>query len=112
MRVLEKLGLELEAQGRLREYGEPLGIAYHRLALLGLQAHPELGVECLNRGVALAGKRAVSRTAIGRLVTQILGVERKEKVAAALADLGIMTQRRRQIRTLRGQDGPQSGRGG
>jgi glycosyltransferase involved in cell wall biosynthesis len=112
MRVLEKLGLELEARGRLREYREPLGIAYHRLALLGFQAHPELGAECLHRGVALAGKRAVSRTAIGRLVTQILGVERKEKVAAALADLGIMTQRRRQIRTLRGQDRPQSGRGG
>ena len=100
MRVLEKLTSELRTQGRLERYAQPLGVAYHRLALLGFQVQPELGAECLRRGEALAGKRAVSRTMVGRFLTRILGVERKERFTAALANVGIMTPRRRQIRTL------------
>jgi hypothetical protein len=37
---------------------------------------------------------------VGRFLTRILGVERKERFTAALANVGIMTPRRRQIRTL------------
>lgn len=101
MRVLEKLSATLEEQGRLGEYAEALGVAWHEVALRAFQqGHPELGRECQRRGDALAGPRAVSRTAAGRLLVRALGPERKERVVQWLARRGIMTAERRVINGL------------
>lgn len=101
IRVFEKLTAELERQGRLSGYGEPLGTAYYRLAILGFQTEPELARECLRRGRALAGRPAVSRTWAGRWLTRLVGIERKERIAGMLGGLGIMTSARRQVGDLR-----------
>jgi hypothetical protein len=101
MRVLEKVTTTLERQSRVGIYTEFLGIAYQRLAVLGFQADPDLARECLQRGEAYAGRRAVSRTRVGRFLTRLFGLERKEQIASLLGRLGIMTQARRQIRQLR-----------
>lgn len=100
-RVIEKLESKLTEQGRLTEYAEPLGIAYQYLALLALQnGHMEIGRDCQRRGETIGGFRPVSRTFAGRFLSRVVGVERKEKIAAALARLGFATRERRQFRTL------------
>ena len=101
MRVLEKLTLTLQRQARVDDYAESLGIAYQRLAVLGFHADRGLARECLQRGEAYTGRRAVSRTRVGRFLTRLVGLERKEQIASLLGRLGIMTPARRQIRRLR-----------
>jgi glycosyltransferase involved in cell wall biosynthesis len=101
MRVFDKLAAELDREGLAGKYAEPLGIAYQRLAGLGFQAEPEIARECLRRGEAYTGRRAVSRTWLGRLLTRFVGLERKEQIAGMLGRLGIMTSARRQVQQLR-----------
>jgi glycosyltransferase involved in cell wall biosynthesis len=102
MRVFEKLEAELVRQGRLADYAVPIGVAYYDLVSRALQqGHRDLAGECLRQGKRLAGGRAISRTAAGRLLVRLLGMERKERIAAALARIGIASAQRRQIRQLR-----------
>jgi O-antigen biosynthesis protein len=103
VRVLEKIGDLLERQGRLEEgYARSIGLAYHHLALLAFRGrHWSLGRECLRRGEAGAGRQALDRTAVGRLLTRLLGLERKERVAAAIARAGIATGPQRVYMRLR-----------
>jgi O-antigen biosynthesis protein len=102
VRVLEKISGLLEQQGRLDGYARPIGLAYHHLALLAFRGrHWSLGRECLHRGEAGAGRQALDRTAVGRLLTRLLGLERKERVAAAIARVGIATGPRRVYTRLR-----------
>lgn len=100
LRVLGRIVEALEADGRLPAYAPALGDAYHRVALMGFQhGHVALARECARLGEELAGRRPVSRTAMGRLLAWTLGVERKEKLVGLLARLGIATgERRRQMR--------------
>jgi hypothetical protein len=100
MRVLEKLEEELTRECRLGEYAGPLGLAYHRLAVVGFQADATLARECLRRGEAFTGRRAVSRTWAGRLLTRVAGLERKERIAELLGRVGLMTRRRREVRAI------------
>ena len=101
-RVIEKLEAKLTAQGRLPEYAEPLGVAYQSLALLALQNdQTEIARECQRHGESLAGYRPVSRTLPGRLLSRLVGVERKEQIAAAFARFGLATSERRRLRTLK-----------
>jgi O-antigen biosynthesis protein len=97
MRALEKLTATLESGGTLKHYRRPLGIAYHRLALLGLSASPELSRVCLERGRMYAGPVDVSRTLPGRILGRMVGMERKEQIAFWLARLGIGTGARRRM---------------
>jgi len=97
VRVLERLTDTLEKAGTLKRYRRPLGVAYHRLALLGLAANPELSRVCLERGRMYAGPLDVSRTLPGRIVGRLLGMERKEQLALWLARLGLATAARRHV---------------
>jgi O-antigen biosynthesis protein len=100
-RVLEKLESMLRARGMLADYGDALGAGYQYLALLALsQGHPELGLECQQRGEEFAGRRPMDRTGPGRLLTRLLGVERKERIAGLLARLGIASRERRRFARL------------
>jgi glycosyltransferase involved in cell wall biosynthesis len=102
MRVLEKLQAELVRQGRLADYADLIGIAYYSLVSRALQqGHRDLAGECRRRGETLAGVRAVSRTRAGRLLVRLVGPEHKERIASALARLGIASRQRRQISQLR-----------
>jgi glycosyltransferase involved in cell wall biosynthesis len=89
MRVLEKVAAALETTGRLDRYRVPLAHAYHHFARGYLVSHPELARECARRATALAGRRGTPGTLPHRWLSHLLGLERKERLAAALAKLGI-----------------------
>ena len=102
VRVLERMREVLDAQGRLAGFTAALGAGYHLAAYSGFKSgHRELARECLRMGDALAGRRAVSPTRIGRLVVRALGLERKEQLVQALARFGAVTPRRRALTRLR-----------
>jgi glycosyltransferase involved in cell wall biosynthesis len=106
IRVFEKLTQELEHQGRLDAYATPLGVAYHRLALVGFRlGFTEQARECERRGEHYAGRQAVSRTRLGRLLSRLVGLERKERIADALARFGLRTRRRAMLTELRRRHG-------
>jgi len=102
-RVLEMLEREAGAAGRAEELAPLIGNVYHQLALRGFaQGHAALARECLRRGEALAGRRVLSPTPAGRLLVRLVGLERKERLAQALARLGLATRGRREALRLRG----------
>jgi O-antigen biosynthesis protein len=85
MRALEKLSDVLYTQGRLDTYAEPIGAAYRGLALYAFRAgHTELGRACLSLAGDGSGRGAGARTFAGRMLTRVLGLEGKERIAAAL----------------------------
>jgi O-antigen biosynthesis protein len=95
MRVFEKLAQQLEREGRLEAYATPLGLAYHRLALVGFRlGFAEQARECERRGKRYAGRRVVSRTWVGRLLSRVVGLEKKERIVDVLARLGLHTSKR------------------
>lgn len=84
MRVMEKLADVLEAQERLDAYREPIARVYRELALYAFRAeHTELGRECLARAGG-SSRETGARTFAGRVLTRVLGLEAKERIAAAL----------------------------
>ena len=84
MRVLEKIAEVLEGQDRLDAYREPIGRVYRELALYAFRGgHADLGRECLSRAGG-SGRGTGARTLAGRLLTRVLGLEGKERIAAAL----------------------------
>ena len=96
IRVYEKLAGRLEERGLTEEYAIPLGIGFQRVALFAFQhGHTRLAREALARGVSLCGPRAVSPTALGRLLDRLLGLERKERVASWLGRIRVMSPGRR-----------------
>ncbi|HEU4587622.1 MAG TPA: glycosyltransferase, partial [Gemmatimonadales bacterium] len=97
VRTLDKLAARLEARDRLAEYAVPLGTVYQEQARIAYQqGFLELGRECQARGERLAGGPVpVSRSRLGRMLSRLLGMERKERVMQALATRGIGTRRRR-----------------
>lgn len=109
VRVMEKLSALLAEQGRLAAYAEPIGVIHHQIAQTAFRAgFGEIGRECLARGRALAGDRAVSRTRAGRVLARVLGMEGKERLVAVLARLGIATAAQRTLarhRALAGRAG-------
>ncbi|CAA9341516.1 MAG: hypothetical protein AVDCRST_MAG89-2639 [uncultured Gemmatimonadetes bacterium] len=101
LRVLDRLSALLESQGRLSAYRRALGTAYHDVALMGFQnGHHELARTSLAQGRALGGASVVSATVPGRALERVLGLERKERVAQALARAGLLTRGRRTLAGL------------
>ena len=85
MRVLEKVSYVLYSQDRMDAYQAPIGAAYRELALYAFRAgHTEVGRECLERAGGGAGRGTGARTLAGRMLTRVLGLEGKERIAAAL----------------------------
>jgi GT2 family glycosyltransferase len=103
VRFAEKLAALLEARGKLADYAVPLGMTYLRIALRAYQqGFVALGRDCEARGEQLAGgPRPVSRTRLGRTLSRLLGMERKEQVMQTLAAWGIGTRERRERARLR-----------
>ena len=85
MRVLEKISYVLYGRDRLDTYQEPICAAYRELALYAFRAgHTAVGRECLARAGGGAGRGTGARTFAGRMLTRVLGLECKERIAAAL----------------------------
>jgi O-antigen biosynthesis protein len=98
IRIFARLEAQLEQAGRLPRYRRSLSIAYHRVALDGFKiGYVDVARECVAHGVRLAGPQAISPTRLGRLLTQLIGLERKERVVQGLARLGIMSPLRKQF---------------
>ncbi|HEX8692867.1 MAG TPA: glycosyltransferase [Longimicrobium sp.] len=86
--VLDRVSSTLAAQGRLDRYRAALAVRYADLAQLAFQAgHRELGRECLARAGAGSGRGTPARTLPGRLLILAFGLERKERILAALRRL-------------------------
>ena len=101
LRVLDRLSALLESQGRLSAYRRALGAAYHDVALMGFQnGHDDLARKALAQGRQLGGRSLVSATRPGRALERVLGLERKERVAQALARAGFLTRGRRTLAGL------------
>jgi O-antigen biosynthesis protein len=93
---------ELVRQGRLKPYAEPLGLLFHQLAEFAFrEGYPASAQECLTLANQLVGSRTVSRTWVGRCLTRLLGLERKERVLNALARWGLGGRKRRQALRMR-----------
>lgn len=85
MRVLEEISYVLYTQDRLDPYRAPIGAAYRELALYAFRAgRSALGRECLAQAGDGAGRGTGARTFGGRMLTRVLGLEGKERIAAAL----------------------------
>ncbi|HEU4647593.1 MAG TPA: glycosyltransferase [Gemmatimonadales bacterium] len=103
VRFADKLAARLEARGKFAEYATPLGAAYLRIAVRAYQeGFVDLGRECQARGEQLAGgPLPVSRSRVGRLLSRVLGMERKERVMHTLAMWGLGSRERRERGRLR-----------
>jgi hypothetical protein len=94
--VVDLVATGLEHQGRLSEFGPSLGTAYQHVALTALQeGHPALARECQALAASLGGRTDVSRTAVGRALARVIGLERKERLVQWLARRGIASAGRR-----------------
>lgn len=100
MRSYQNLMDELASQGRLSEYAMPLGLVFHHLAEVGFrEGYSGCARESLALGEQLVGPRRVSRSWLGRLLTGVLGLERKERLFNALARSGL--GRRERLKALK-----------
>ncbi len=95
MRVLEKVAADLAAAGRFERYRVWVARGYHDLARLYFSVQPELARECARRAAALAGVHAIWGPWPHRLLVALLGLERKERLAAVLARAGLGREERR-----------------
>jgi glycosyltransferase involved in cell wall biosynthesis len=98
-RVLEKALAGFASHGGVpKKYAEPIGRYYQRLAALAFQQGTfGLGRECLRAAEGYGVRSPTAATPGGRLLSRMLGLEAKERIAQALAGWGIMTMRRRRF---------------
>lgn len=89
LQVLEKVEISLSNQGRLDTYAVPLGQAYHGLATISFGIDDTSARKALKRSKQLAGNQAITGTIFHRILCRTIGLERKEKLARALAKYGI-----------------------
>jgi glycosyltransferase involved in cell wall biosynthesis len=89
LRMAEKLEAALRGAGRFEAYRVTVARLYHKIARCYFAAQPELARECARRAKALAGRRAIEGPFWHRILVRAVGLERKERLAAALAGLGI-----------------------
>jgi GT2 family glycosyltransferase len=98
LRVTAKIAERLAGAGKLGEYAVPLGAAYQRAAMAAYQhGLLALGRACQARGEELAGPQPVSRTLVGQALSHLFGLERKERLAQAMATWGIGPRWRREL---------------
>ena len=100
MQSYQRIVAELRLQNRLHEYARPLGHLFHELALIGFrEGYPARARECVELGERLVGPQQVSRSWLGRCLSRVLGVERKEWLFNAFARRGL--GRRERLKALR-----------
>ena len=93
-RVLCKVTGRLKAQNRLEKYAVYIGKKYYGLARHAATIDAALSEKYLRLSRKYAGDQASSGTIVHRVLSSILGLRRKEKLAAGLATLGIGSDER------------------
>ena len=95
IRVIDKVALGLREIGRFEPYRVWVARGYHELARLYYFVEPDLARAAAQRADDLAGRAAIWGTVPHRVATNVLGLERKEQLAAWLARLGVGARLRR-----------------
>jgi O-antigen biosynthesis protein len=94
VRVLDEVSRQVAELGVLPRYQEALGDAYFRLAREVARPYPEIVLECLRKADIHLGRAPTSGSTVHRLLWQMLGLERKERLTMRLASLGIIRRNR------------------
>lgn len=103
LRVHTKLAARLEELGRLDAHAGTLGFIFRDQGSRAiLEGHPELGEECIALAERFGSTERLARTRFGHVLTKLFGTGGKERIARALASVGIMTADRRRVTTARG----------
>ena len=97
MRVFETVETALRERGDWEDYRKLVGEAYHGLAQRTFVARPDLAAEALARGEEYAGRLAIAPTLPGRILVRLFGMDGKERLVNALAQMGIMSRGRREM---------------
>jgi GT2 family glycosyltransferase len=98
LRVYQNVAAEVARLDGAASYAHALGMVLHGLGMVALhRGHPELARACFRDALRYGDRRSMARTWPGRVLVSVLGLERKERVAVALAKLGFVTARRRYI---------------
>ena len=95
IRFMEKAEALMRERGILEQYALPLGQAYHRIAIQSFGVDAMLGQECVTHAERLAGKQSITGTWLHKLLCRMIGVQRKEQLARALASVGIANRMRK-----------------
>ncbi len=102
LRVHAKLAARLEELGRLDAHAGTLGFIFRDQGSRAiLEGYPELGRECVALAERFGSADRLARTRSGHLLTRLFGVGGKERIARALASVGIMTADRRRVTAAR-----------
>lgn len=102
LRVIDRIAALLREQGRVEAFADSLAADYSSVALRAFQAgHWEFGRECVRQARGAGRGRPQSDTPVGRMLERVLGLEGKERLAQALARMGVMSSGRRTIAGLR-----------
>jgi GT2 family glycosyltransferase len=113
LRVHRKLAERLEETGALDAYAATLGFIFRDQGSRAfLEGDSELGRECVALAERYGTADRLARTRPGHVLTRLLGVRGKERVARTLASVGIMTADRRRVMTARSATAGETGRGG
>ena len=88
-RVFEAIAKQIEERGRKEEYVTVLGRQYYNLARKAALVDDDLYQSYLERARELAGDQAPIGPLTHRVSSAILGLKRKEKLAAKLAEWGL-----------------------
>jgi hypothetical protein len=111
LRVYQNVAAEVAELDGAPSYARALGVALHGLGMVALhRGYPELAQTCFRDALRYGDRRSMARTWAGRVLVSVLGLERKERLAVALAKLGFVSGRRRYIiepRRSRPGPGPQ-----
>jgi glycosyltransferase involved in cell wall biosynthesis len=93
--VAGKAAALLRERGQLDRYRAPIGKTYYRLARITAVDNPARSRDYLRRAKRMAGSDAITGSLMHRLLSGLLGLQRKQKLAAQLAKVGIGRRSRR-----------------
>jgi O-antigen biosynthesis protein len=94
MRVLNKVIIKLIDLDHLHIYREAIGIAYHKLARNNILQNNKLANGCLKLSKKYSNGRIVG-TISHRVITTIIGLENKEKIAHFFYKIGLGNTKRK-----------------
>lgn len=98
IRVLVQLAETLRELGRLEEYAERIAFLLRAEGSRAyLESLPELGRDCYALADRYGPPKQLAPTAIGHVLTRFVGPRGKERLARALASIGVMTPARRKV---------------
>lgn len=104
VRVLVKLAEQLRKMGRLPEYADRITFLLQSEGTRAyMESYPELGQEYVALARRYGRPAKLAPTGAGHVITKLIGVDGKERIARALARMGIMTPARRKVLEYRRQ---------